>query len=70
MMPSTLEDLSRVEVEYETMPGWHSIAGCRSWEDLPLNARAYITRVQQLVGVPVSWVGVGPGREDMVQLCD
>ena len=71
MMPSTLEDLGRVEVQYETMPGWQtSIADCRSWDDLPANAQAYIRRVEELVGCPVSWVGVGPGREAMLQLCD
>jgi adenylosuccinate synthase len=69
MMPSTLEDLGAVEVEYETLPGWKQpIAKCRSWDDLPSEAQAYIRRIEQLVGVPVSWVGVGPEREAMIQL--
>lgn len=69
MMPSTLEDLENVEVEYETMPGWKtSLAKCRSFEELPTEAKAYVERIEELAGgVPVSWVGVGPGREDMAK---
>eukprot|EP00940_MAST-03C_sp_MAST-3C-sp2_P002522 g2522.t1 len=67
VMPSTLEDLERVEVIYETLPGWKtSIAECRTFADLPKEAQAYVRRVEELAGgVPVSWVGVGAGREDM-----
>lgn len=66
LMPSVLEDLAAVTVDYETFPGWKcDISKARSWAELPANARAYLQRVEQLVGVPVSWVGVGPGRLDM-----
>ena len=66
MMPSTLDDLEAVEVEYESMPGWKtSIAHCRTFEELPSEAQRYITRIEELVGCPVSWVGVGVGRLDM-----
>ena len=65
-MPATLEDLGRVEVEYETMPGWKTdISGARTFEELPGNAQAYINRIEELVGCPVSWIGVGVGRDDM-----
>ena len=66
-MPSALEDLAAVEVQYETLKGWGvSTAGTRKFADLPPAARAYVRRVEQLVGVPVAWVGPGPGRLEMV----
>lgn len=68
-MPASLAEYSRVKVVYESMPGWKcDISKVTSYDALPQAARNYIERVQQLVGVPVSWVGVGPGREDMVTL--
>jgi adenylosuccinate synthase len=66
-MPSSLKEYSRVKVQYESMPGWQcDISKAKSYAELPVQARNYLERVEQLVGVPVSWVGVGPGREDMV----
>jgi len=66
-MPASLAEYSRVKVEYDSMPGWQcDISKCTTYEELPVQARNYIERIEQLVGVPVSWVGVGPGREDMV----
>lgn len=65
-MPSTLAELAAVEVEYETMPGWKAdTTACRTWAALPAPAKAYIARIEQLVGVPVSWIGTGPAREAM-----
>jgi adenylosuccinate synthase len=56
-----------VEVVYETLPGWQSdISGARTWDQLPPAARAYVERVEQLVGVPIKWIGVGPGRDALV----
>ena len=66
-MPSTLEDLYNVEVEYETMPGWKtSIENCETFDSLPDNAKAYVNRIEELVGCHVSWIGTGPKREQMV----
>ena len=54
---------------YETLPGWtEDLSKCRSMEDLPAGARRYVELVEELSGIPVSWVGVGPGREDMFKL--
>jgi adenylosuccinate synthase len=65
-MPSTLEDLYKIEVEYETMPGWKtSLAGVTEFDQLPQNAQNYIERIEDLVGCPVAFTGVGVGREDM-----
>ena len=66
-MPSVLDDLAAVEVVYETHKGWKSsTAGTRKFSDLPKEAQAYVKRIEQLVGVPVAWIGTGVGRNDMV----
>lgn len=65
--PADLGLLSRVTVEYETLPGWKAdISKCRSFQELPANAQAYVKRVEQLVGVTVEWIGVGASREAMI----
>lgn len=47
------EILQKVEVEYETMPGWKTdTTGARKWEDLPAKAQNYIRCVENHVGVP------------------
>lgn len=52
---------------YETLPGFsQDITGARSIGDLPIQARAYIDRIQDYVGVPVSMIGVGPDREQTI----
>lgn len=49
------------------MPGWKtSTRGCTRFDALPPAARAYVRRIEALVGVPVAWVGTGPGRTEMV----
>ncbi|MEM6562351.1 MAG: adenylosuccinate synthase, partial [Planctomycetota bacterium] len=56
--------LEQAEPVYETLPGWNTdIGNARSFEDLPAEARAYVQRIETLVGVPVKIIGVGPGRE-------
>lgn len=65
--PSDLSLLEKVEVEYETMEGWmEDISGCKTFAELPEQARNYIDRIEELVNVKVKWIGVGPGREDMI----
>jgi adenylosuccinate synthase len=65
--PSNLETLAECQVVYETFPGWLSdISKARKMEDLPEKAVKLVKRIEELVGVPIKWIGVGPGREDMV----
>ena len=62
--PASLEQLKRCKPIYEELPGWsEDITGVRSLEDLPENARNYVRRVSELVGVRISTFSVGPGRE-------
>lgn len=67
--PASLEVLDNVEVEYETLPGWNTdITKCRSYEELPENAKNYLKRIEELVGCKVQWVGVGPQRDEMIEI--
>ena len=67
--PSHIDDLRRVEPIYETLPGWdEDLTQATSLDDLPANARAYVDRVGQLVGVPVEMVSVGPARSQTISV--
>lgn len=59
--------LSEAVPVYEQVPGWEEdISGCRRMEDLPEACKAYVRRIEELVGVPVELVSVGPGREETI----
>lgn len=66
--PPQLEGaLEEVAPVYETMPGWdEDITSCLKWEDLPEAARRYITRLEELCGVKVGIVSVGPERDQTI----
>ncbi|XP_036123829.1 adenylosuccinate synthetase isozyme 1 isoform X4 [Molossus molossus] len=67
--PANQEILQKVEVEYETLPGWKAdTTGARKWEDLPPQAQSYVRFVENHVGVAVKWVGVGKSRDSIIQL--
>jgi adenylosuccinate synthase len=67
-MPMSQSDFHHAKPIYENLPGWpEDISGCRSFEDLPANARAYILRVEELIGARVSAIGVGPGRDEIIE---
>jgi adenylosuccinate synthase len=62
--PATVDQMARCTPVYETLPGWNSdITAARKVTDLPKNARAYLDRMTELTGIPVSLIGVGPDRE-------
>lgn len=62
--PASLVELSKCEPIYEELPGWHEdITACRNLDDLPKEARNYIRRISELVGVRISTFSVGPDRE-------
>jgi adenylosuccinate synthase len=61
--------LHKVRPVYETVPGWGGdIDDAARVEDLPEAARDYVRFVEELAGIPVSFVSVGPGREQTVVL--
>ncbi|BEE16757.1 adenylosuccinate synthetase [Aeromonas enteropelogenes] len=52
---------------YEQMESWsEDISGCRTFEELPKAAQQYVLRIEELLGVPVPMVSVGPGRDEMI----
>lgn len=62
--PQDQNSLAHVTPVYETMPGWdEDVTGATKWDDLPEAARNYIVRIEELLGVPVSMVSVGPERD-------
>jgi adenylosuccinate synthase len=65
--PAELGILGDCEPVYEGWPGWdRPTAGVRTFEELPENAREYVTRIEELVGVPVSIVSTGSDRNDTI----
>jgi adenylosuccinate synthase len=51
----------------EELPGWENqTAGAVSWEKLPANAQTYLEKIQTDTGVPVSFIGTGPGRDELI----
>ncbi len=66
--PDLIDDLAAVTPVYETFPGWKtSLTSCREVGDLPTAARDYVAALEKHVGVPVSFVGTGPERDQYVQ---
>jgi len=68
-LPAGPGDLDRFEPVYEQLRGWsEDLRSARHWEDLPKSTRAYILRIEELVGVPVRLVSVGPERNQIVEI--
>ena len=62
--PAEIKILQECTPVYETHPGWkQNISKVREFEDLPLNAKKYLARLEELSGVKIKIVSVGPGRE-------
>ncbi|HSU69357.1 MAG TPA: adenylosuccinate synthase [Tepidisphaeraceae bacterium] len=58
-----MDALAEVEPIYETLPGWkQDISHVRRWDDLPIEARQYVKRLEQLAGAPITMVSVGSER--------
>ncbi len=65
-VPDTVTQ-GQVEPVYETWPGWGTDTGnCRTWDDLPQAAQAYLRRIEELAVAPIRFVSVGPERPQMV----
>lgn len=65
--PASLEHLASLKTEYEVLPGWETdITKITEYEKLPANCRAYVERVEELTGIPITWIGTGPERNSMI----
>ena len=68
-MPVDSEDYEKLVPVYEEVPGWsESTLGAQSLDVLPANARAYIKRLEVLVGAPIDIVSTGPDRVETIVL--
>ncbi len=66
-LPAALPQQYEVTPVYEELPGWRTdVSGVRSLGDLPANARAYVRRIEQLIGAPIDMISVGPQREQVI----
>ena len=67
-MPVNQSDFHHARPVYEHLDGWwEDISACRTFEELPENARRYVLRVEELIGARVSAIGVGPGRHEIIE---
>ena len=63
------DDLESLVPVYETLPGWtENLSHCRTIEELPARARAYVTRLEELAGCKIGLVSVGADRAETIQL--
>ncbi len=70
-MPVSQSDFHHAKPIYEELPGWsEDISGARELSDLPANARAYVRFLEDCSGSRISAIGVGPARDEIVQLHD
>ena len=68
-MPMSQSDFHHAKPVLEYLPGWsEDISGARTLADLPANARAYVETVEAMSGAQISAVGVGPGRDEIIQI--
>ncbi|MER5261199.1 adenylosuccinate synthase [Actinosynnema sp. NPDC002837] len=66
-MPMTQTDVHHAVPVYEELPGWfEDISHCRTFEELPANARAYVEHLEEISGARMSAIGVGPGRDQTI----
>ena len=69
ILPLDADDIDACQPIYETFAGWaQPTVGLTQWDQLPLNARRYLERIQQCMGVPIDMVSTGPDREQTILL--
>jgi adenylosuccinate synthase len=67
--PASEADLRLVECVYISVPGWKcSIENVRKFVDLPIQSQEYVRLIQQHLQIPIKWIGVGPGRDAMIEV--
>lgn len=65
--PASLDVFGKGKPVYAEMPGWKTdISGAQDWDSLPQGAQAYIKKLEEVLGVPVTTIGVGPDRAQTI----
>jgi adenylosuccinate synthase len=68
-LPYNQSDFHHAKPVYEYLPGWtEDITKAKTFADLPKNAQAYVKALEDLSGAPISAIGVGPGRDETIQV--
>lgn len=67
-VPAQLEDLEGATPVYETVEGWQEdTTAMRSYEELPVAARDYLSLIERQIGAPIRYIGVGPARDQLIK---
>lgn len=67
VFPNQLSKVGRCTPVYETLPGWkENTTRCKTWEDLPVNARRYLEEISKLVGVKIGMISIGAHRDESI----
>ena len=65
--PASLADLEECQPVYEEFEGWgEEVAQARTYQELPFNVKKYLARIEEITGVQVSIVSVGPKRDQTI----
>lgn len=68
-LPYSQTDFHHAKPVYEYLPGWsEDITKAKTFADLPKNAQGYVKALEEMSGAPISAIGVGPGRDETIQV--
>ncbi|MBU7597495.1 adenylosuccinate synthase [Streptomyces sp. P38-E01] len=68
-LPYSQTDFHHAKPVYEYLPGWsEDITGAKTFAELPKNAQRYVKALEEMSGAPISAIGVGPGRDETIQI--
>ncbi len=69
ILPMGADEIARCKPVYETLPGWsESTVGVTQYDKLPINARLYLQRVEQVTGVPIHIISTSPDRDHTIMM--
>jgi adenylosuccinate synthase len=69
ILPLGADEISRCKPVYEKMQGWsESTVGATQYDQLPVNARLYLQRIEQVTGVPVDIISTSPDRDHTIMM--
>jgi adenylosuccinate synthase len=69
ILPMGADEISRCEPVYESMEGWSdSTVGVTQYDKLPVNARLYLQRIEQVTGVPIDMISTSPDRDHTIMM--
>jgi adenylosuccinate synthase len=66
-MPATIDSYADLELEYIEMDGWQAdTSAAQTFKELPENAQKYVLKIEELIGCPIKYIGIGMRREQMI----